>query len=116
MRLLQIVRHTEEEKEMIVFERNTEIYVVDVETFQIQYPLIAIPHSFNFKYDPISVYRHYKDVLYDAFFIASHADTKEKFMIYQSQETELFWARPYDMFMDSVVKNGKTIKRFTKIS
>lgn len=61
-------------------------------------------------------YRHFKGGVYDVIGFAKHSETEEMLVIYQSVESpENVWARPYDMFAQTVEQNGEKVKRFTKI-
>ena len=48
------------------------------------------------------LYRHFKGGLYKVLCTAQHTETGEVLVIYQSQETNKIFARPYDMFMSEV--------------
>jgi len=54
------------------------------------------------------IYKHYKGDLYLVEEIAFHTETEEKMVIYRSLYGDAkLWARPYDMFLDEVNKNGQ---------
>ena len=63
-------------------------------------------------------YRHTKSGnLYEVLGIAFQTETEELLVIYRplyESEYELF-ARPYDMFIEQVVINGKQLPRFEEI-
>ncbi len=62
-------------------------------------------------------YRHYKGNEYEVLGFAKHTETGEKLVIYMSVDNSGdVWARPYDMFAESVTVDGKSVKRFTKLS
>lgn len=64
----------------------------------------------------IGRYRHFRGGVYDVIGFAKHSETEEMLVIYQSVESpENVWARPYDMFAQTVEQNGEKVKRFTKI-
>lgn len=54
------------------------------------------------------IYKHYKGNYYLVEDIATHSETNEKLVIYRALygDTKL-WARPYNMFLDEVNKNGQ---------
>ena len=60
-------------------------------------------------------YRHFKTgALYTVIGVALHTETGEQLVIYRplyESEHELF-ARPYDMFIESVEIGGKMVPRF----
>lgn len=60
------------------------------------------------------VYQHYKGGIYTVSGIAKHSETLEELVIYQNMEEEL-WARPKEMFFESVESDDKTIPRFKKL-
>ncbi|TRZ77568.1 DUF1653 domain-containing protein [bacterium] len=63
-------------------------------------------------------YRHYKSKLYEVVDIARHSVTLEEMVIYRAlYDSEEFgkdalWARPKDMFAETVVVDGKEMLRF----
>lgn len=61
-------------------------------------------------------YRHFKGNEYEVIGFAKDSETLEKMVIYKALygEQEL-WVRPYDMFRETITRDGKQIKRFTKI-
>lgn len=62
-------------------------------------------------------YRHFKGTEYEVLGVSTHSETGEKLVIYMSVDgKETLWARPYDMFIDVVEHNGKTVNRFTLLS
>lgn len=62
-------------------------------------------------------YRHYKGKEYEVIGFAKHSETGERLVIYIAlYEDNQMWARPYDMFIETVEVNGKKIPRFAKIN
>ena len=62
-------------------------------------------------------YRHYKGNEYEVLGFAKHTETGEKLVIYMAVDNSGdVWARPYDMFAESVTVDGKNVQRFTKLS
>lgn len=58
-------------------------------------------------------YRHYKGQLYDVIGTARNSETLEDMVIYKALYGDYdTWVRPFDMFMEDVVINGKSQKRF----
>ena len=54
------------------------------------------------------VYRHYKGGSYTVINVATHSETGEKLVIYRGLYGGApLYARPYDMFLDEVNKNGQ---------
>ena len=61
-------------------------------------------------------YRHYKDKEYRVLHLATHSETGEQLVIYQALYGEMgIWARPLDMFLETVEVNGDTVFRFSYI-
>ncbi|MBR6755495.1 MAG: DUF1653 domain-containing protein [Peptococcaceae bacterium] len=61
-------------------------------------------------------YRHYKDKEYRVLHLATHSETGEQLVIYQALYGEMgIWARPLDMFLETVEVNGETVFRFSYI-
>jgi hypothetical protein len=59
------------------------------------------------------IYRHYKGHEYRFIGIAKHSETMEDLVVYQDvTDPDLYWARPREMFLESIEKDGKIIKRF----
>lgn len=54
------------------------------------------------------IYKHYKGNLYVVEDIIYHSETGEKMVAYRAlYDDNKLWARPYDMFLDKVNKNGQ---------
>ena len=66
-------------------------------------------------------YKHYKGKEYEVIGIARHSETLEELVIYKAlYKSEEFgdnslWARPKEMFLETVIKDGKEIPRFAFI-
>lgn len=58
-------------------------------------------------------YRHYKGKDYEVIGVATHSETLEKLVVYRKRyDDHSLWVRPYDMFIEDVEVDGKTMKRF----
>lgn len=67
---------------------------------------------------PGEKYKHYKGGTYDVITLATHSETQEKMVVYQSVNFGSIFVRPLSMWNDDVQnpESGATIiKRFTKI-
>ena len=54
---------------------------------------------------PGDVYRHFKDKLYEIIGVATHSESKEKYVVYKALYGDFgMYIRPYDMFMSEVDK------------
>ena len=52
---------------------------------------------------PGDVYRHFKDKLYEIIGVATHSESKEKYVVYKALYGDFgMYIRPYDMFMSKV--------------
>lgn len=61
----------------------------------------------------IGIYQHYKGNLYRVYSVATHTETKEKFVCYQSLYGDYrHWLLPLKMFIESVKVDGKIVNRF----
>jgi len=60
------------------------------------------------------IYKHYKGNLYQVFHVATHSETREKFVVYQCLYDDYsIWVRPYEMFCEQVtLENGQIQPRF----
>lgn len=59
-------------------------------------------------------FKHFKGAIYKMICTAQHSETNETLVIYQN-ETGTIFARPYEMFFETIERDGKVIKRFTEI-
>lgn len=60
-----------------------------------------------------SLYEHYKGLRYKILGIVRHSETLEELVVYQALYGESnVWARPLDMFLESIVINGQSQSRF----
>ncbi len=62
----------------------------------------------------IGFYRHFKGNIYEVIGIATHSETLENLVIYRNEKGDI-WARPIDMWNETVERDGKTFKRFSFI-
>jgi len=62
-----------------------------------------------------AIYRHYKGTKVKVLFEAKHSETQESLVIYIHLEDGVIWARPKEMFLENITKDGKEIERFQKI-
>jgi hypothetical protein len=66
------------------------------------------------------LYQHYKGNLYEVIGLAYHSETLEEMIVYKALYTTQFgenslWVRPAKMFVEDVMLEGKSVKRFAKI-
>jgi len=64
------------------------------------------------------LYKHYKGNIYEVIGIARHSETFEELVVYKAtyqKEGENLWVRPLRMFNESIVVEGKEVKRFSKL-
>ena len=61
-------------------------------------------------------YRHYKGNEYEVIDVARHSETEEWMVVYRTCYGDKgLWVRPYEMFIEKVVVDGKTVDRFAYI-
>lgn len=61
-------------------------------------------------------YRHYKGTVYEVIGTARHTETEETLVVYKSlHKSKELWVRPFTMFFETVLVDGKNILRFTKL-
>ena len=59
------------------------------------------------------IYEHYKGNLYEVLMTAQHSETEEWMVVYKAlYGKEGMWVRPYDMFVEKVIIEGKKVGRF----
>lgn len=63
-------------------------------------------------------YRHFKGNMYEVIGIARHSETEEDFVVYKAlwdvpeYGKNSLWVRPKSMFLETITRDGKTMKRF----
>jgi len=64
------------------------------------------------------IYEHFKGKRYEVIGIALHSETFEPLVIYKPlyEVVGEFRVRPYDMFVETVERDGKIFPRFEKVS
>ncbi|MCO4321022.1 DUF1653 domain-containing protein [Aliidiomarina quisquiliarum] len=61
-------------------------------------------------------YRHYKGSEYEVIDTARHSENEELLVLYRPlYGARELWVRPYNMFVESVELEGKTVPRFAYI-
>ena len=61
-------------------------------------------------------YRHFKGNEYEALYIAKHSETLEEMVVYRALYGEFgIWVRPLSMWNETVIHEGREVKRFTYI-
>ncbi|MCP4988849.1 MAG: DUF1653 domain-containing protein [Colwellia sp.] len=61
----------------------------------------------------VGKYRHYKGFDYQVLYVATHTETGEKLVVYQSLYGGMeIWVRPFDMFTETVIIDGVERPRF----
>ncbi len=63
---------------------------------------------------PLGRYRHFKGNTYEVTAIARHSETGEILVVYRAPGGET-WARPAEMWNETVVREGKTFRRFYRL-
>ena len=61
-------------------------------------------------------YRHFKGNEYEVLCMARHSETLEEMVVYRALYGERgIWVRPASMWNETVERDDKTFRRFTKI-
>ena len=61
-------------------------------------------------------YRHFKGNEYEVIGIAKHSETLEPMVVYKALYGDGdIWVRPYEMWNETITRDGKTFQRFTFI-
>ena len=61
-------------------------------------------------------YRHFKGNEYEVIAVARHSETLEEMVVYRALYGERgLWVRPASMLNETVERDGKTYRRFTRI-
>ena len=66
------------------------------------------------------IYQHYKGNKYEVVDVARHSETMELMVVYKALYKGEFpegslWVRPYNMFVENILANGKSVPRFRKV-
>lgn len=62
-------------------------------------------------------YRHFKGNEYEVIAVCRHSETLEDMVVYRALYGEHgLWVRPLSMWEETVTREGKTFKRFEKIT
>ena len=65
---------------------------------------------------PLGRYRHYKGNEYTVLGVARHSETREVVVVYRAEYGERgIWARPLEMFRETVTVAGQTVPRFQHV-
>ncbi len=66
----------------------------------------------------LGLYKHYKGNIYEVVGVAKHSETLEEMVVYKATyqpEGENLWVRPLKLFLENVMVEGQSVKRFEKI-
>lgn len=65
---------------------------------------------------PPGRYRHYKGNDYEVLAVVRHSETLEALVLYKALYGEGgLWVRPYVMFMENVLVDGRLVRRFAPV-
>jgi hypothetical protein len=66
---------------------------------------------------PSGRYRHYKGNDYEVVAVARHSETLEPLVVYRALYGEGgLWVRPYAMFCEEVIVDGRVVRRFSPVA
>ena len=63
----------------------------------------------------LGIYQHHKGMKYRVLGVAKHSETLEDLVIYEAlydTKVSKIWARPLEMFLGKIEKDGKLVNRF----
>ena len=61
-------------------------------------------------------YKHYKGSEYEVIDVVKHSETEEDMVLYKTLYGDYsLWVRPFTMFTEKVIVEGKEVERFKKI-
>ena len=61
-------------------------------------------------------YRHFKGKEYEVIGVCKHSETLEEYVVYRQLYGDYsLWIRPLTMFTETIVRDGKEVKRFEYI-
>jgi len=60
-------------------------------------------------------FKHYKGGIYTVIDVALHTEDCSSLVIYKAHSDGTLWARPLDMFLETITHQGKIIPRFETI-
>jgi hypothetical protein len=66
----------------------------------------------------LGLYKHYKGNVYEVIGVAKHSETLEEMVVYKATyqaEGQNLWVRPLKLFLETIIINGQSVKRFEKI-
>ncbi len=66
----------------------------------------------------LGLYKHYKGNIYEVIGVAKHSETLEEMVVYKATyqpEGQNLWVRPLKLFLETIIVNGQSVKRFEKI-
>ena len=75
-------------------------------------PTVAMMSDMTIK---LGIYQHYKGMKYRVLGVAKHSETLEDLVIYEAlydNKVSKLWARPLEMFLGKIEKDGKLVNRF----
>jgi hypothetical protein len=66
----------------------------------------------------LGFYKHYKGNIYEVIGVAKHSETLEEMVVYKATyqpEGQNLWVRPLKLFLETIIVNKQSVKRFEKI-
>ena len=63
---------------------------------------------------PLGRYRHFKGNEYEVLMLAYHSETEEIMVVYRALYGDRsVWTRPATMWLETIERDGRSLKRFT---
>lgn len=65
----------------------------------------------------LGIYKHYSGKMYQVLGVARHSETLEPCVVYQALYEDFgMWVRPFSMFTEEIIVDGKNIARFQYVA
>lgn len=65
---------------------------------------------------PLGRYQHHKGALYEVMGVVRHSETLSPLVLYRPLEGDgTLWVRPFDMFTETVERDGQPVPRFQMV-
>jgi hypothetical protein len=62
------------------------------------------------------IYKHFKGGMYKVIDVVKHSETLKDLVYYIKLDNGTSWARPIEMFLETITREGKTFQRFELVN